>query len=189
MIPTQNIVAWGAVVPWADQRQVEQDLIIGRALVEIFSDDVLRDAVRVRGGTALNKLHFPKPMRYSEDIDLVRTSGGPIGPILDRLRVVLEPWLGHSDPDPATVTPCIRSTRTGATRSRTPGGSVARAVTHLVRGWRATRAAAWRDSPNGRCRSATTRRSRRSSPRDGHRRCPPRRSPSPRSDSSGTGSR
>lgn len=57
MIPTQNIVAWGAVVPWADQRQVEQDLIIGRALVEIFSDDVLRDAVRVRGGTALNKLH------------------------------------------------------------------------------------------------------------------------------------
>ena len=35
MIPTQNIVAWGAVVPWADPRQVEQDLIIGRALVEI----------------------------------------------------------------------------------------------------------------------------------------------------------
>ena len=68
MIPAQNIVAWGAVVPWADQRQVEQDLIIVRALVEIFSDSVLRDAVRVRGGTALNKLHFPKPMRYSEEM-------------------------------------------------------------------------------------------------------------------------
>ena len=27
MIPAQNIVAWGNVVPWADQRQVEQDLI------------------------------------------------------------------------------------------------------------------------------------------------------------------
>ena len=51
MIPTQDIVAWGKVVPWADQRQVEQDLLIGRALVEIFSDDMLRDAVRVRGGT------------------------------------------------------------------------------------------------------------------------------------------
>ena len=85
--------------------------------------------------------------------------------------------------------PCIRSTRTGATRSRAPGGSVARIVTYLVRGWRATRAAAWRDSPNGRCRNATTRRSRRSSPRDGHRRCPLRRSPSLRSGSSGTGSR
>ena len=108
MIPAQNIVAWGAVVPWADQRQVEQDLIIGRALVEIFSDDVLRDAVRVRGGTALNKLHFPKPMRYSEDIDLVRTSGGPIGPVLDRLRVILEPWLGRARFDQSPVAPKFR---------------------------------------------------------------------------------
>ena len=108
MIPAQNVVAWGAVVPWSDQRQVEQDLIIGRALVEIFSDDMLRDAVRVRGGTALNKLHFPKPMRYSEDIDLVRTSGGPIGPILDRLRVVLEPWLGRARFDQSPVAPKFR---------------------------------------------------------------------------------
>ena len=108
MIPAQNIVARGAVVPWADQQQVEQDLIIGRALVEIFSDDVLRDAVRVRGGTALNKLHFPKPMRYSEDIDLVRTSGGPIGPVLDRLRVVLEPWLGRARFDQSPVAPKFR---------------------------------------------------------------------------------
>ena len=108
MIAAQNIVAWGAVVPWADQRQVEQDLIIGRALVEIFSDDVLCDAVRVRGGTALNKLHFPKPMRYSEDIDLVRTAGGPIGTILDRLRVVLEPWLGRARFDQSPVAPKFR---------------------------------------------------------------------------------
>ena len=79
---------------WADQRQVEQDLIISRALVEIFSDAMLCDALRIRGGTALNKLHFQAPLRYSEDIDLVRTSAGLIGPILDRLRVALEPWLG-----------------------------------------------------------------------------------------------
>ena len=94
MIPAQNIVAWGNVVPWADQRQVEQDLIISRVLVEIFSDEMLRGELRFRGGTALNKLQFPAPLRYSEDIDLVRTSAGPIGPILDGLRVVLEPWLG-----------------------------------------------------------------------------------------------
>ena len=108
MIPAQNVVAWGNVVPWADQRQVEQDLIIGRALVEMFSDDMLHAAVRVRGGTALNKLHFPEPMRYSEDIDLVRTSGGPIGPILDRLRVVLEPWLGSARFDQGPVAPKFR---------------------------------------------------------------------------------
>ena len=45
MIPAQNIVAWGNVVPWADPRQVEQDLIISRALVEIFSDQMLRGAL------------------------------------------------------------------------------------------------------------------------------------------------
>lgn len=108
MIPAQNIVAWGNVVPWADQRQVEQDLIISRALVEIFSDALLRDELRFRGGTALNKLHFPASLRYSEDIDLVRTSAGPIGPILDQLRVVLEPWLGRAQFDQSPVAPKFR---------------------------------------------------------------------------------
>lgn len=108
MIPAQNIVAWGNVVPWADQRQVEQDLLICRALVDIFTDEALRDALRVRGGTALNKLHFPAPLRYSEDIDLVRTSAGPVGPILDRLRAVLEPWLGRAQFDQSRVAPKFR---------------------------------------------------------------------------------
>lgn len=108
MISAQNIVAWGNVVPWADQRQVEQDLIISRALVEMFSDAMLRDELRFRGGTALNKLHFPASLRYSEDIDLVRTSAGPIGPILDQLRIVLEPWLGRAQFDQSPVAPKFR---------------------------------------------------------------------------------
>ena len=108
MIPSQNIVAWGTVVPWADERQVEQDLIISRAIVAIFSDDVLRQELRFRGGTALNKLHFVPALRYSEDIDLVRTSEGPIGPILDRLRAVLEPWLGRAQFDQSPVAPKLR---------------------------------------------------------------------------------
>ena len=108
MIPTQNIIAWGNVVPWADQRQVEQDLIISRAIIYIFSDPFLREELRFRGGTALNKLHFAVPLRYSEDIDLVRTSAGPIGPILDRLRVVLEPWLDRAAFDQSPVAPKLR---------------------------------------------------------------------------------
>ncbi|MER9474614.1 nucleotidyl transferase AbiEii/AbiGii toxin family protein [Mesorhizobium sp. M0520] len=108
MIPAQNIVAWGNVVPWADQRQVEQDLIISRALIDIFNDDLLSAQLRFRGGTALNKLHFPKPLRYSEDIDLVRTTAGAIGPILDQLRVVLEPWLGRAQFDQSPVAPKFR---------------------------------------------------------------------------------
>ncbi len=108
MIPAQNIVAWGNVVPWTDPRQVEQDLIVSRALVEVFGDDMLRGALRFRGGTALNKLHFPTPLRYSEDIDLVRTSPGPIGPILDGLRAVLEPWLGRARFGQSPVAPRLR---------------------------------------------------------------------------------
>lgn len=108
MIPSQNIVAWANVVPWAEPRQVEQDLIISRSLVEMFSDRRLRDALRFRGGTALNKLHLPSPLRYSEDIDLVRTSKGPIGPILDRLRATLEPWLGAAQFAQSPVAPKLR---------------------------------------------------------------------------------
>ena len=69
---------------------------------------MLREALRFRGGTALNKLHFPAPLRYSEDIDLVRTSHGPIGPVLDRLRVVLEPWLGRARFEQSPVAPKFR---------------------------------------------------------------------------------
>lgn len=65
-------------------------------MIDIFNDDYLREELRFRGGTALNKLHFPEPLRYSEDIDLVRTSKGPIGPVLDRLRQVLG-WLGDAN--------------------------------------------------------------------------------------------
>jgi predicted nucleotidyltransferase component of viral defense system len=108
MIPMMNIIAWGNVVPWAEPRQVEQDLIISRALVEIFSDAFLNAQLRFRGGTALNKLHFPAPIRYSEDIDLVRTTDGPIGPVLDRVRERLEPWLGRAGFDQSPVAPKLR---------------------------------------------------------------------------------
>jgi hypothetical protein len=62
MIPMMNIVAWGNVVPWGEQRQVEQDLIISRTIVDLSADPLLREQLRFRGGTALNKLHFPAPV-------------------------------------------------------------------------------------------------------------------------------
>jgi predicted nucleotidyltransferase component of viral defense system len=108
MIPMMNIIAWSNVVPWAEQRQVEQDLMISRAIVDLFADPFLREQLQFRGGTALNKLHFPAPIRYSEDIDLVRTTSGPIGPILDRVRERLEPWLGRANFEQSQVAPKLR---------------------------------------------------------------------------------
>jgi predicted nucleotidyltransferase component of viral defense system len=108
MIPRDYITAWAAVAPWPSRRQVEQDLLISRALVEIFSDPYLRKELRFRGGTALNKLHFPHPLRYSEDIDLVRTTSGPINSLLNRLHDVLDSWLGTPRFDQSPVAPKLK---------------------------------------------------------------------------------
>jgi predicted nucleotidyltransferase component of viral defense system len=73
---------------------VEQNLVISRALVAIFSHPLLAGSLAFRGGTALYKLHL-KPARYSEDIDLVQINAEPAGPVMTALREVLDPWLGR----------------------------------------------------------------------------------------------
>jgi predicted nucleotidyltransferase component of viral defense system len=110
LIPPQNIIAWSKVAPWAEPRQVEQDLTIARALVELFRDPFLRDELRFRGGTALNKLHFPKPLRYSEDVDLTRTKDGASKPIWDRVHDLLDPWLAKPEYFRSQVAPALRYT-------------------------------------------------------------------------------
>lgn len=94
MIPRDYITEWRAHAPWIQDFQVEQDLVVSRALVEIFSDRSLLSSLAFRGGTALYKLHVTPPARYSEDIDLVQIKGEPIGPTLSALHSVLDPWLG-----------------------------------------------------------------------------------------------
>lgn len=94
MIPADFITEWREVAPWIQDSQVEQDLVLSRALVEIFSVPEARGALAFRGGTALYKLHLTPPARYSEDIDLVQIAAGPIGGVLDAVRARLDPWLG-----------------------------------------------------------------------------------------------
>jgi predicted nucleotidyltransferase component of viral defense system len=91
MIPRAYITEWTQYAPWKSVEQVEQDLVISRVLVEIFSDEFLSNELAFRGGTALHKLYLHPQPRYSEDIDLVQVNEGPIGPILDRLREILDP--------------------------------------------------------------------------------------------------
>ncbi|MBC8266341.1 MAG: nucleotidyl transferase AbiEii/AbiGii toxin family protein [Flavobacteriales bacterium] len=85
MIPKPYIAKWQEHAPWKQFSQVEQDLVISRALVEIFSDNFLRENLAFRGGTALHKLYLHPAPRYSEDIDLVQIKAGPIKPILKRI--------------------------------------------------------------------------------------------------------
>lgn len=90
MINRASIAQWRTTAPWNSNEQVEQDLIICRALTAIFSDDFLSTQLAFRGGTALHKLYLTPQSRYSEDIDLVRIDAGPIKPILMRLGEVLD---------------------------------------------------------------------------------------------------
>lgn len=93
MIPRDFITSWRKTVPWVQDALVEQDLVISRALIDIYSRPALAKALAFRGGTALYKLHLP-PARYSEDIDLVQTEPGAIGIVIDELRGALS-WLGE----------------------------------------------------------------------------------------------
>lgn len=89
MIAKPYISKWQEYAPWKEFAQVEQDLIISRTLVEIFSDDFLYEHLAFRGGTALHKLYLKPAARYSEDIDLVQIKAGPIKPIIQRLGEVI----------------------------------------------------------------------------------------------------
>jgi predicted nucleotidyltransferase component of viral defense system len=89
MIPQAYITAWRKKAPWQEDFQVEQDIVIERALMAIYEDAYLKEKLAFRGGTALHKLHLSPAARYSEDIDLVQITAEPFGPIVNRLREVL----------------------------------------------------------------------------------------------------
>jgi predicted nucleotidyltransferase component of viral defense system len=89
MIPENAIIEWSATAPWVNRIQVEQDLLICRALVAIYNDEFLSSHLAFRGGTALHKLYLSPQSRYSEDIDLVQINPESIGVILDKLREIL----------------------------------------------------------------------------------------------------
>ncbi len=94
MIARDYITAWRAHAPWISDHQVEQDLAVSRALVQIFGIVELGRRIAFRGGTALYKLHVRRAARYSEGIHLVQVTPEPIGDTFDALRSVLDPWLG-----------------------------------------------------------------------------------------------
>jgi len=90
MIPRPHIARWRDQAPWHSTDQIEQDLVISRILVTLFSDEFIRENLAFRGGTALHKLYLHPAPRYSEDIDLVQINSGPIRPILQRLNELID---------------------------------------------------------------------------------------------------
>lgn len=85
MIPANVVTAWSTDHPWPTVEEVEQDLLLSRAICAIAADDYLGSELVFRGGTALHKLHLDRPWRYSEDLDYVRSSASGIGPLTQAL--------------------------------------------------------------------------------------------------------
>jgi predicted nucleotidyltransferase component of viral defense system len=96
MIPItrQDILFHQSIVPWSAQYQVEQDLLLCRAMAALFDDSFLSSQIAMRGGTLLHKVHLAPPARYSEDIDLVAVGSRPAEHIRRAIRRVLADILG-----------------------------------------------------------------------------------------------
>lgn len=95
MILRSYISEWQQYAPWSKDAMVEQDLIISRVLVELFSNSIIANNLAFRGGTALYKLYIHPALRYSEDIDLVQVNSAPIGKMLDVIKNIIDPLLGE----------------------------------------------------------------------------------------------
>jgi predicted nucleotidyltransferase component of viral defense system len=94
MIPRAFITEWREDHPWREVEQVEQDLVISRALVELFSNELLMEHLAFRGGTALHKIFMQPAARYSEDIDLVQLKPADVNDVITAIEQAISPWLG-----------------------------------------------------------------------------------------------
>ena len=90
MIPRRFIEEWKKFAPWPEDAQVEQDLVIEKALVQLFADPFLKERLAFRGGTALHKIFLKPQVRYSEDIDLIQMKPEPIKDTLTAVRKQLD---------------------------------------------------------------------------------------------------
>ncbi|AYH43586.1 nucleotidyl transferase AbiEii/AbiGii toxin family protein [Azoarcus sp. DN11] len=90
----RDVLLHQANVPWSLQHQVEQDLLLSRAMVALFCDAFLQEQIAMRGGTVLHKVHLAPPSRYSEDIDLVAIGERPEEHLRAAIKRVLLPVLG-----------------------------------------------------------------------------------------------
>jgi predicted nucleotidyltransferase component of viral defense system len=91
VIDRPALIAWRSKAPWPDRVQIEQDLLLSRLMIEIARDDVLGPELAMRGGTCMHKLHLPTALRYSEDLDYVRSTRSGIKPHTEALaRIAAE---------------------------------------------------------------------------------------------------
>jgi len=92
MIPRNYIEAWRNEAPWISTDMVEQDLILSKAITDIYNNTFLRERLAFRGGTAIYKLFVRPPARYSEDLDFIQIAPEELKRTCDEIRGALS-WI------------------------------------------------------------------------------------------------
>lgn len=92
MIPKDAINAWHEKNPWSLDEQIEQDLVISRIITDLYLDAFIQNHLVCRGDTALQKLYFTTPHRYSTNLDLIQTSSTSLENIANYINNKLT-WL------------------------------------------------------------------------------------------------
>jgi predicted nucleotidyltransferase component of viral defense system len=105
MLPRRYIEEWKKSAPWPRIEQVEQDMVIEKTMLELFSDPFLQERLAFKGGTALHKVFLKPQSRYSEDIDLMQIKAEPIGDTIRAIRKQLE-FLGQPVVNKRNLTMC-----------------------------------------------------------------------------------
>ena len=95
MIPKRYITKWSEQAPWVVNKFIEQDLIVCRALVSIYSNTFLAEHLAFRGGAVLGKLYLKPQPRYSEDITFWHVQADHLKEAIDHPKGALS-WLGAS---------------------------------------------------------------------------------------------
>lgn len=72
MIPRAAITEWRHYAPWSGNDQVEHDLVLSRAICELYQHPLIQEELVFRGGTALHKLFTETQGRFREAL-LCRT--------------------------------------------------------------------------------------------------------------------
>ncbi len=95
MISNSHLIEWQrTVAPWSSSEQVEHDIVLSRAICELYQNPVISEKMAFRGGTALYKLFLNDKARFSEDLDFVQIDSSPIGDLVQAIHDSLDSWLG-----------------------------------------------------------------------------------------------
>ena len=94
MIPEVFIENWRKTVPWQMTEQIEQDLIISRALIDLYNDPHVKDALFfVAVQHSINYLLILRQDTVKISI-LFKKMLIQLDKRLDAIRALLKPWLG-----------------------------------------------------------------------------------------------